>query len=314
MVNSFSSPRMRTYQRRSRRSSRSPRSIAAMAGLLGRERREPPVDRGPRARRVRPSIVGVGHLRTPPRARRTVRSAYSRRRRAAAKPQVYRFARSAEAAPTSSARGRRRDRRGLPAVVRRTAPGRDGHQEAGVGRGRRGVSSPPTPLATTGMPHAAASSATSPKLSLRLGTITTSAGPVVGRQDVVRLGRHEAHLVVQAELVDECVQPADLAVALGAAGAADDHEHGVAGRARACRARTATSGPLSGWMRPTNSSTGRSVGGRAPGARPRDRPGRRRRARRRGRRSRCGRAGRRRGGGTAPPPRCSSRRWRRRSR
>ena len=35
--------------------------------------------------------------------------------------------------------------------------------------------SPPTALATTGMPHAAASSATSPKLSLRLGTITTSA-------------------------------------------------------------------------------------------------------------------------------------------
>ena len=37
------------------------------------------------------------------------------------------------------------------------------------------VEQPPTALATTGMPHAAASSATSPKLSLRLGTITTSA-------------------------------------------------------------------------------------------------------------------------------------------
>ena len=37
------------------------------------------------------------------------------------------------------------------------------------------LSSPPTALATTGMPHAAASRATSPKLSLRLGTTTTSA-------------------------------------------------------------------------------------------------------------------------------------------
>ena len=106
------------------------------------------------------------------------------------------------------------------------------------------------------MPHAAASSATSPKLSLRLGTMHDVGGPVVGGEDVVRLRRDEAHLVGDAELVDQRAAagrprrrrrrrwPRRRSAAARRGGAA------------AARARTATSGPFSGWMRPTNSSTG----------------------------------------------------------
>ena len=74
-------------------------------------------------------------------------------------------------------------------------------------RRRRATGAHPPRSATTGMPHAAASSATSPKLSLRLGTMTTSAAAVVRRQDVVRLRRHEPHAVVEPELVDQLMGP-----------------------------------------------------------------------------------------------------------
>ena len=65
------------------------------------------------------------------------------------------------------------------------------------------LSRPPTALATTGTPHAAASSATSPKLSLRLGTIDHVGGAVVAGQDVVRLRLDEADPIGDAEVVDE---------------------------------------------------------------------------------------------------------------
>ena len=89
------------------------------------------------------------------------------------------------------------------------------------------VRRPPTAAATTGVPHAAASRATSPKDSERLGHEHDVGGPVVGGQQVVGHGGDHADLVGDAELGDQLVDPLDLRGALGAAGPADHHEPGV---------------------------------------------------------------------------------------
>ncbi len=47
------------------------------------------------------------------------------------------------------------------------------------------------------------------------------------REDVVRLGRHEADPVVKAELVDEVVGPVELGIPVGTARSSDEHEHRV---------------------------------------------------------------------------------------
>ena len=89
-------------------------------------------------------------------------------------------------APTCSCRARRRragpdaaprapGRRGSAPMYRANADGSRSGTRKPLSPSSTSVSRPPTPLATTGMPHADASSATSPKLSLRLGTTTTSA-------------------------------------------------------------------------------------------------------------------------------------------
>ena len=63
------------------------------------------------------------------------------------------------------------------------------------------VVSPPTAEATTGVPQAAASSATRPKDSERLGHETDVGGPVVRRQQLVGLGLDEVDVVAHAPAV-----------------------------------------------------------------------------------------------------------------
>ncbi len=118
--------------------------------------------------------------------------------------------------------------------------------------------SPPTAAATTGVPHAAASRATRPNDSDRLGTRHHVGRPVVGRQQVVRLGVDPAHAVGHAQHLGE----------LGGSGPARPRRRGRSGpptasstasgslRTTSARAPMATSRPLSGCTRPTNSSTG----------------------------------------------------------
>ena len=129
-------------------------------------------------------------------------------------------------------------------------------------------SSPPTALATTGMPHAAASRATSPKLSLRLGHDHHVGCAVVAGQDVVRLRRDEPHPVGDAEVGDQLPASASL-VAVDAAGATDDHQHGVAA-GRAGQGADRHVGRLER-LDPPDEQQHRAVGGqaeRAPGAAP----------------------------------------------
>ena len=61
-------------------------------------------------------------------------------------------------------------------------------------------------------------------------------GAVVGGQDVVRLRRHETHLVAQTQLVDERHHAVELGIALGSAGTADDQQDGIAATQRGERA------------------------------------------------------------------------------
>ena len=119
--------------------------------------------------------------------------------------------------------------------------------------------SPPTSAATTGVPHAAASSATRPNDSVRDGHDAHVGGAVVVGELVVRLRRDEPHAALEPELGDQRVQRRDLGFAVGTARAADDHERGRGARSSAASARTARSAPFSGWMRPTK-STQRPVG------------------------------------------------------
>ena len=81
-----------------------------------------------------------------------------------------------------------RDRRG---VGRRDRGRRPGSPVAPSSTSER---SPPTDAATTGVPHAAASSATSPNDSARDGHDADVGGPVEVGQPRVRLRRHEAHV------------------------------------------------------------------------------------------------------------------------
>ena len=125
--------------------------------------------------------------------------------------------------------------------------------------GSTSVRSPPTSAATTGTPQAAASRATRPKDSERLGTTTTSAARYQVESRWWGCGSHEPH-----------------GVGRGRAGRRArgrgpprrrrrrrSHRRRRRGWASGCRRRstsasasTATSRPLSGWMRPTKSSTG----------------------------------------------------------
>ena len=88
-------------------------------------------------------------------------------------------------------------------------------------------SRPPTALATTG--HAARRGFERDQTEALAAARDDDdvGGPVVRRQDVVRLRRHEPDLVVETELVDELMRPFDLAVAGRTAGAADDQQQCV---------------------------------------------------------------------------------------
>ena len=90
---------------------------------------------------------------------------------------------------------------------------------------------------------------------------------------MVGLGRHEADPLGEAELVDEGVDAADLALARPAPLAPPTTTSTASGRRSAARARTATSRPFSGWMRPTNSSTGSAPEAEGAAGRRRRSPG-----------------------------------------
>ena len=224
MVKSFSSPRIRTYQRtRARR-------LAAVDGerwlvVLATRTRRATVD-------------------LPLESGRAVSASKQRRSRAG-----HQFAdrevgcRDAAAAPRRTptcsawpARRRRRDidRRswrssrivgdGAGEVVGVAAVDEEAGlavvDEASAAHRRR---SPPP-----GMPHAAASSATSPKLSLRLGHEHDIGGPVVGGQDVMRLRlRRSAPARARPSSSTRARMRALSSVALVAARSADDEELGI---------------------------------------------------------------------------------------
>ena len=135
------------------------------------------------------------------------------------------------------------------------------------------VGSPPTLAATTGVPHACASTATSPNDSLCDGTATRSAARYhwasVGPVD----RRHEPDEVADAALLGELGERHRVAHA-GAAGAAehgDDEPERRSGRRRSSSAAalTSTSGALSGWIRPTNSRSTASAADAEPRPGPR---------------------------------------------
>ena len=84
--------------------------------------------------------------------------------------------------------------------------------------------SPPTFAATTGVPHAAASSATRPNDSERDGHDAHVGGAVVGGELFVGLGRHEADPRLEPELLDEVVRASELGLALRTARPADHEE------------------------------------------------------------------------------------------
>ena len=197
---------------------------------------------------------------------------------------------------------------------RRTPRGRDPRTRKPVWPWSTSVSRPPTAAATTGVPQAAASRATRPKLSERDGHQHHVGGAVPARQEVVGLRRHEADPVAEAELVDQGEQLLDLGVAVDAAGPAHDHQHGVGpvevrrGPARprrrpsaaGCGRRTAAPGGRRGrgrWRAPRR-SPGAKKACSTPGRDDLDAPGRVAVE----------------PAELAAPPRCSSRRWRRCSR
>ena len=118
------------------------------------------------------------------------------------------------------------------------------------------VRSPPTAAATTGVPHAAASRATRPKDSERLGHEHDVGGAVVGGEQVVRARARPCGPGRSTPSSATSLSMRSTSAAPSAPLAPPTTTRRASGRRSAASARTATSRPLSGWMRPTKSSTG----------------------------------------------------------
>ena len=133
--------------------------------------------------------------------------------------------------------------------------------------------SPPTFAATTGVPHAAASSATSPNDSVRDGTTHDVGSAVVVGQLVRGAGAaRNGHACSSPSSSTRVWSTSDLGLALGTARPTHHEEPGPRRRRARASASIARSTPFSGWMRPTNSSTGwasrrsvRRASARSPG-------------------------------------------------
>ena len=200
-------------------------TLAAIDGLHGgvlrAERRQPLVDLTLEDRQ-RGVVVDVGHAQAT--SSRTVRSLYVRRSRAAARLHVYRRDRAAPRRPRSAASAGssrmaatwRANQRRVPvrheepalAVVDQREETTDAARDHRDAARRRFERDEPEALAAARDEH-------------------DVGGPVPGAQDVVRLRRHEPHLVAEAELVDQRVQLRHLLVAVRAARAADDHQQRI---------------------------------------------------------------------------------------
>ena len=141
-------------------------------------------------------------------------------------------------------------------------------QEAGRRRRRRALSSPPTALATTGIAARRGLEGDEAEALAAARHEHDVGGAVVRRQDVVRLRRHEPHLIVRGRARRRARGRGRSRRRPRRRSPRRRSSSSASGRPSAASARIATSGPLSGWIRPTNSSTGRrpaaSSAARAP--------------------------------------------------
>ena len=158
---------------------------------------------------------------------------------------------------------------------------------------------PPTSAATTGVPHAAASSATRPNDSVREGTSTRRRRGSTRRATRGSAGRRTAPGPRGRAPATMDVQPGELGGAVGPARAADDHEPGprVAQRGQRLHREVDALERLDPADEQQRRAGRRAAGGagRRPGRRARRRRGRRpagMTSTRRGRRRRSARAGR----------------------
>ena len=179
-----------------------------------------------------------------------------------------RRARTAPAERGPAAPGRSSSARAAP---RRSRRGRARRPARRTRRRRTAVRSPPTAAATTGVPHACASIATSPNDSLYDGTTTTSAARYQSASSACATGgTNRTTSAMPSRAASSCsASGRSRPVPDGPPTTGDDEplaQRRVALRAAGAAARSSTSGALSGWMRPTNSSTSASRGDAEPRA------------------------------------------------